>query len=81
MSERADAQRQLDGACADIAKAHLGLGQLCVFIRTSGDTNVRCIAPDVDAGTIAKMLYRAADTYASHSIDRLSPEQIVRLRD
>lgn len=81
MSELTDLQYKLDHSAADIAHANLSLGHLCVIIRTKENGDLACIAPDVDPGTIAEILYRAADTYASHAVNRIPADQISRLKN
>ena len=79
MSE-SDPIGKLDHAAADLVHVGVALDRLCIFIRADGDGRVRCIAPEVDPGELAKLLYFAADTYAAHAVNKLPTQRIKRLR-
>lgn len=80
MDERTAILSELEQCGADIVQHAFALEKLCIFLRADGEGSVRCIAPDVDPASIARILYVAADTYASHAAKQIPASQIKRMR-
>ena len=77
---RSEMRKAITHAASDLVSAEHVHYQLGAYVYLNGSA-VNVVAHPNSASDVAEMLYRAADLYAAHAVNRVPVDQIVRLRD